>query len=264
MNLILYLIIFIFGTCCGSFLNCVIYRLEKKQSFLWGRSFCPNCHHNLGFFDLIPILSFIFLKGKCRYCGQKISYQYPLVEIATGLLLILIFWHLDFGFGLAFGIWILDFLYLLIISCFLIIIFVYDLKHYIIPDRIIYPAITITFLYRIFENFGFNVSRSLGFSLMAAAGAAAFFFLIYFLSQGKWMGFGDVKLAVFMGLFLGWPVILVGLFSAFFIGAIIGLVLIAFGKKTLKSQVPFGPFLVSGTFIALFWAKNLISWYLNL
>ena len=91
MNLVLSLIIFIFGISCGSFLNCVIYRLKEKKSFLRGWSFCPYCHHQLGFFDLIPILSFIFLKGKCRYCGRKISWQYPLVEIATGALFVLIF-----------------------------------------------------------------------------------------------------------------------------------------------------------------------------
>ena len=95
-------------------------------------------------------------------------------------------------------------------------------------------------------------------------GAAGFFFLIWLISRGRWMGFGDVKLGFFMGLFLSWPNILVALFSAFFIGAIIGIGLIIAGKKTLKSQVPFGPFLVTGTFIALFWGQNLINWYINL
>jgi len=155
MSLIFYLIIFIFGTCIGSFLNCLIYRLHSKQSFLRGRSFCPHCKHKLSFFDLIPILSFVFLKGKCCYCGKKISGQYPLVEIATGGLFLLIL-NLQFG-ELQFSIFNLltsiRFSYLLIISSLLVVVFVYDLKYYIIPDKVIYPAIGITFFYQLIYSF---------------------------------------------------------------------------------------------------------------
>ena len=264
MSLIFHLITFIFGTCIGSFLNCLIYRLNSKQSFLRGRSFCPDCKHKLSFFDLIPILSFIVLKGKCRYCGKKISGQYPLVEIATGGLFLLIL-NLQFG-GSQFSIFNLltsiRFFYLLIISSLLVVIFVYDLKHYIIPDRVIYPAIGITFFYQLIYSFQ-TVGPNFWSFLLSAFGAAGFFFLIWLVSKGEWMGFGDVKLGFFMGLFLGWPNILVALFSAFFIGAIIGIGLIILGKKTLKSQVPFAPFLIIGTFIALFEGQNLINWYIN-
>ena len=261
---IIYLIVFIFGTFIGSFLNCVIYRIENNLSFLKGRSFCPHCKHKLGFFDLFPIFSFIFLKAKCRYCGKKISIQYPLIEIITGLVFILI---LNFQFGYSeFSILNLltsiRFLYLLIASSFLIILFVYDLKHYIIPDKVIYPLIGITFFYQLIYNFQANNSSFWSF-LLSAFGAAGFFFLIWLFSKGKCMGFGDVNLAFFMGLFLGWPNILVALFSAFFIGAIIGIGLIVLGKKKLKSQIPFGPFLITGTFLALFWVQNLINWYLD-
>ena len=103
MNFILFLIVFIFGTAIGSFLNCIVCRLEKKQNFLFGCSICPICGHKLGFFDLIPVLSFIFLKRKCRYCQKPISLQYPLVELATGILFVLIFWILDFGIYLLFN-----------------------------------------------------------------------------------------------------------------------------------------------------------------
>jgi len=247
---IIYLIVFIFGTFIGSFLNCVIYRLENNQSFLKGRSFCPNCKNKLGFFDLFPIFSFVFLKGKCRYCSKKISVQYPLVEILTGILFLLIFnFHT-----------LINSIYLIIISCFLIIIFVYDLKHYLIPDKVIYPAIVVVFFYQLIFNFQMTSFWSF---LLSGLGASGFLFLIWFFSKGKCMGFGDVNLAFFMGLFLGWPNILVAMFSAFFIGAIIGVGLIISGKKKLKSQVPFGPFLIIGTFLALFWGQNLIDWYLN-
>lgn len=262
MNPFFYFIIFIFGSCVGSFLNCVVYRLESSESFLKGRSFCPRCKHKLGFLDLIPILSFITLRGRCRYCREKISWQYPAVEIATGIIFTIVTLSLSegspaltTGFLAAFRTTssLINISYLWLISSLLIIIFVYDLKHYIIPDRVIYPAIAIAFL--------FNIAVS---SIVAGMGVALFFFLLWFASQGKWLGFGDVKLGFLLGLFLGWPNILVGLFLGFLIGAIIGVGLILLGKKKLKSEVPFGPFLVTGTFAALFFGDKIINWYLNL
>ncbi len=259
-QILTYIIIFLTGLIVGSFLNCVIYRLEKKESFLSGRSYCPYCKHILCWQDLIPVFSFLLLKGKCRYCHQKISIQYPLVELATGILFVLIFshWSLVIGNGAHFlmcSTLVWDLFYLLVIACFLIIIFVYDLKHYIIPDKIIYPAIIIAFLYQLFGHWDF---------IFAAFGAAAFFLAIVLISREKWMGIGDVKLAFLMGLILGWPNVLVALFLAFFLGAIIGTGLIISKRKTLKSQVPFGPFLITGTFMALFYGQYIINWYLHL
>ena len=254
-NFLIYLSIFVFGLIFGSFLNCVIYRLHSGESFLKGRSFCPNCQHILSWPDLIPVFSFLILKGKCRYCHKPISLQYPLVELATGTVFLLIFWNLEFG------IW--DLLFRLLISCFLIIIFVYDLKHYIIPDQVIYPAIVIAFLYNIYQFTIDNQQLTIN-NFLSAFGSAAFFLTLVLISHEKWLGWGDVKLAFLMGLFLGWPKILLALFLAFFIGAIIGIELIILGKKTLKSEIPFGPFLVSGTFLALFFGQKILDWYLNL
>jgi prepilin signal peptidase PulO-like enzyme (type II secretory pathway) len=255
-----YLIIFIFGLITGSFLNSIIYRLQTGESFLFKRSYCPNCKHQLSWQDLIPLFSFLALRGKCRYCQKSISLQYPLVELATGILFVLV---LNYESGIMnYGLFnlenILASLFMILASCFLIIIFVYDLKHYIIPDKIIYPAIAIALLYNLLYSY-FIIN-----TIYAAFGAAAFFLVIVLISRGKWMGVGDIKLAFFMGLFLGWPNILAALFLAFFIGAIIGVGLIASRRKTLKSAVPFGPFLVVGTFIALFWGQSIINWYLNL
>jgi len=276
----LFITIFLTGLATGSFLNSIIYRLHTGKSFLTGRSYCPKCKHILGWQDLIPLLSFLILKGKCRYCQEKISYQYPIVEFFTGA---------SFVFSAYFILsnpeifpckllhcYIATLFYWFFISA-LIIIFVYDLKHFIIPDKIIYPAIGMAFLCRLFEvlefgnwdlfgiwGFGFGIWKSMEYSLSAAIGAAAFFLMIVLISRGKWMGWGDPKLAFFMGLLLGFPNILIALFLAFFIGAIIGIGLIISGKKTLKSEVPFGPFLVIGTFIALFWGHSLINWYLHL
>ena len=232
-------------------MNCVIYRLEQGKSFLRGRSFCPNCKHQLSWQDLIPIFSFLILGGKCRYCSQKIPWQYPLVELFTGIIFLSILLTNSNIYAMA---------YLLLVSCFFIIIFVYDLKHYIIPDKVVFPAIGVALAYDLlrFDLLG----RS---NLLASAfGAAGFFLAIVLISRGKGMGIGDIKLAFLMGLFLGWPNIIVALFLAIFLGAIMGIGLIISGKKTLKSEVPFGPFLTIGAFSALFWGEKIINFYFNL
>jgi len=252
---LVYFLIFVFGLIVGSFLNCVIYRLGAGGSFLKGRSFCPHCKHTLSWPDLIPLFSFFLLKGKCRYCQKPISWQYPLVELTTGILFLLIIHYTFPNFLLS--------IFYSLISSFLIVIFVYDLEHYIIPDKVIYPAIIITFVFNILNSYLLN-HKSILSPLLAALGASAFFLTIVLMSRGKWMGWGDVKLAFLMGLFLGYPNILVALFLAFFIGAIVGLILIALGKKTLKSEIPFGPFLVTGTFLAIFLGEKILNWYLNL
>jgi len=252
---LLYTFIFLLGLCLGSFLNCVIYRLESEKS-LNGRSFCPRCKHKLSWQDLFPVFSFLFLKGKCRYCREKISIQYPLVEFITGLIFLVIFWK--FGIKDLFALCLT-----LYVSCSLIAIFIYDLKHYLIPDKILFPAIVITFLYRLLANFSLMPNY-----IIAVLVSAGFFLFIFLISKGRWMGFGDVKLAVLMGLLLGLPNVLVALFLAFLFGAIIGVILMAFGKKSagwrMKSEMPFGPFLITGTFISILWASPIIQWYLNL
>lgn len=292
MIIFINIFIFLFGLIIGSFLNCVIYRLALPNFSFWknlgglkNRSYCPHCRQTLRWYDLIPVLSYVILKAKCRYCKKKISWQYPLVEISTGLIFLLIFLPTR---DLAQRDNFLNLSFLLIISCFLIVIFVYDLKHYIIPDKIVLPAIAVVALYRLFEVFGFRVldlfrmqpfgeslvsldPGGLGFGilkpfifyLISAIAAAGFFLLIFLVSKGKWLGFGDIKLAFFMGIFLGFPKIIVALFLAFFFGGIIGIGLIIFKNKNLKSEIPFAPFLITGTFLALFWGQNLINWYLS-
>jgi len=259
-----YIAVFIFGCCIGSFLNCAIYRMEHQKRFVKGRSFCPKCKHKLSCCDLIPILSFLILKGRCRYCKQKIAIQYLIAEIATGLLFLLIF-NFQFSIFNEFSIFqFLKLLYLLSVACLLEVIFIYDLKHYIIPDRLVFPAIGLAFLYQffLFLNCKLKIENltNLALAILVSSG---FFFLIWLISRGRWLGFGDVKLALFMGLFLGWPNILMALFFAFISGAIIGLILIVLQKKKMKSEVPFGPFLVAGTFFALFLGEKIFNWYLS-
>jgi len=249
-------LIILLGLVIGSFLNYVIYRLSieghsflKDFSDLKNRSYCPNCKHNLSWKDLFPVFSFTFLGGRCRYCKEKISWQYPLVEISTALIFLLIYSQ---------KMMILDTIYMFYIACVLIIIFAFDFKHYLIPDKILFPAIFISFAY----NWIFHSDNLMNY-ILAAILSSLFFLIIYLISKGNWMGFGDVKLAILLGLILGFPGILAGLFLAFLIGAIIGLIVIFLGKKGLKSEVPFAPFLITGTFLSVFWGQDIINWYLN-
>ena len=257
-NPFFYFVVFLFGLTIGSFLNCVIFRLETKESFLKGRSRCLYCKHILSWKDLIPVFSFLVLKGKCRYCGKKISFQYPLVEFFTAILFTFIFFIYRAQI-------FIDLLFYWILTCFLIVIFVYDLKHYLIPDQVIHPAIFLTLLYQFFKvwNFGhWNLSGIWNgvFGILPSL----FFLTVISISRETWMGWGDFKLSILMGLFLGWPKILVALFFAFFSGAIVGLILIFLKLKTMKSQIPFAPFLVSGMFLAMFFGEKIIDWYLKL
>ncbi len=280
MNYLFGLFVFIFGSAIGSFLNVVICRLETGEGIVKKRSHCIKCGQTLAWYDLIPLVSFLWLRGRCRSCKEKISWQYPLVEIATGLLFLLIF-NFQFSIFNEFSMGSLFILgCLLYIVCSLLVIFVYDLRHYIIPGMVLFPAIIISLIYRLSEVF-FNPFLTLPlirggkgwgalsgqvishFSpyLFSALGASAFFLVIILITRGKGMGLGDAKLVFLMGLLLGWPNILAALFIAFFIGAIVGVGLIFWGRKTMKSQIPFGPFLIGGTLIMLFWSRFFLDWY---
>jgi leader peptidase (prepilin peptidase)/N-methyltransferase len=247
--ILFYILIFAFGTIIGSFLNVVIHRLNTGESILKNRSHCPFCNKKLTWYELIPIISFFIQGGKCRNCEKDISWQYPLVEIFTGLIFVLIFITQYLFINTCF---------LFVISCFLIVIFAYDLKHYLVADIIIYPAIMVSFLYRLFE-----ASVIIDY-ILASIIAGGFFLAIVLISKGKWMGIGDIKIGVLMGLILGMPWVLVALSLAFLFGAFVSIVLLVLKKKTLQSEIPFGPFLVFATFIVMFWGETLLNWYLNL
>jgi prepilin signal peptidase PulO-like enzyme (type II secretory pathway) len=234
--------------------------LEEEKS-MSGRSFCPNCKHTLTWKDLIPLFSFWFLKGECRYCHKKISIQYPLVELIAGGLFLLIFILQPESFNLQ-TIDLINLVFLFYIASVLLVIFVYDFKHYLIPDKVLIPAIVITFIYRFLLNLTITPGSILNY-ILAVIIASGFFLAIFLLSSGRAMGFGDVKLAILMGLLLGFPNIVTALFLAFLFGAIIGLILMGLQKKKLKSEIPFGPFLITGTFIALLWGQIIMQWYLG-
>ncbi len=252
---------FIFGALMGSFLNCVIHRLEVNEGFVKGRSYCPKCKKTISAVDLIPIVSFVLLKGRCRECGERISWQYPIVEAATGSLFVTVI--LLRGTGGLLG--TLEIAYFLAIFSLMVLMFVYDLKHYLIPDEAVFAAISATIAWHgvLFISGIVSFTETVPFFL-SGLGASGFFLAIFTISKGAWMGFGDVKLALFMGLFLGYPGILVALFSAFMSGAIMGSAMVLLNKKGIKSEIPFAPFLIFGTILAFFWGGPMVDWYLNL
>ncbi|MFA5431655.1 MAG: prepilin peptidase [Candidatus Paceibacterota bacterium] len=250
-------LIFIFGLIIGSFLNCVIWRLYKEESFVGGKSYCPHCRHSLCVWDLFPLLSFVFLGGKCRYCKEKISIQYPLVELLTAVLFS--------GVYLFLGSISVQLIFWLIMMAFFVVIFVFDLKYFIIPDEVSYGAIFLSIAWILYSFFIHTINSHDVFLLFASGlGASLFFFLIWFFSRGMAMGFGDVKLALLIGLLLGFPNTIVGLFLGFLLGAIIGSVMVFFKKRGFASEVPFAPFLITGTIIAFFFGSRLVDWYLSL
>jgi prepilin signal peptidase PulO-like enzyme (type II secretory pathway) len=256
---------------------------EQKRG-IGGRSHCPKCGRELAWQDLVPVLSFFWLGGKCRYCREKISWQYPIVELATGILFVFLVFNVwNFGFETSkfvsdFGFLISDlthFIYLAFITGCLIVIFVSDLKYFIIPDEIIIAGVIGIFLYRFFAVFDFGFwnlfgnwkleignLKILGFYVLSAIAASLFFLVIVLVTRGKGMGLGDVKMAFLMGLILGWPQIIAALLLAFISGALVGLGLILAGRAKMKSEIPFGTFLAASTFLVMIFGENILGWLL--
>lgn len=266
MEAILYSIIFfLFGSAIGSFLNVVVLRAPRKKSIVKNRSHCPKCKHDLNALDLIPVWSFLFLRGRCRYCKKKISWQYPIVEAAAGLIFVLGFLVL----GLS-----PNFLFFAIYVSFLIAIFVLDYTKYIIPDFLSVPAMIVGLIGSIIlaafkldlflEIFSFSVFSALLSNLAIAVLIGGGFFLLQFLiSRGRWVGGGDIRLGAVMGLMLGFPNIIAALGIAYVIGAFWGIGLIVLKRKTIKGVLPFGTFLTISTVICLLWGDEIVKAYLG-
>ena len=245
-NCMVYIVV-LFGLIIGSFLNVLIDRLPKGQNVLWGRSHCDYCKRILRWYELIPVFSFLFQRGRCVRCKKTLSMQYPLIEAFTAV-----------GFGLlymVFGQSLAAYISSLIIFCSLVVIFVADFKYQIIPDSMIASGIVGTFLW-LFLRVPFSAFPGYIFS---GAGAGGFFYLLWRATKGRGMGFGDVKLALFLGLLLGYPGIIASLYIAFLTGAAVGVILIFAGGKTLKSKIAFGPFMVLGAVGTLVLYKHIFT-----
>lgn len=260
--LLLLSFIFVFGLVIGSFLNCLIWRLRKKETVL-GRSYCPHCRHQLAWYDNVPVLSYALLAGKCRYCRKPISLQYPLVELVTGFLFLT-----AFVFE-AQQVYAFDFVFIIrllrdwFIVAVMVVIFIYDLRWYLILDKVTFPAMAVVVLFNLYLEFVAGSSASLSWRNWLISGiiGGSFFLLQFLATRGKGIGGGDLRLGLLMGLILGWQGLIVALFIAYFSGSIVGLSLIAVGKKQWGSKLPFGVFLAPATVIALFWGQPLWQWF---
>ncbi len=252
--------IFMFGLIIGSFLNVCIYRLPREMSIIRPPSACPQCKNQVKPWDNIPLISYIMLKGKCRYCGERISIRYPMVELLNGIFYLLIFYSFGLGWHLlplcAF------------VSAMIVITFI-DLEFQIIPDVITLPGIAVGVISSslLLPDPLFNINQSgilAGFlnSLSGLLLGGGLFFLIALLSRGG-MGGGDIKMMAMVGAFIGWKGVLLVTFIGSLTGSIVGIFLMLLKGKDRKTKVPFGPFLALGSVITLFFGGKIISWYLG-
>jgi len=246
------LLVGLIGLCIGSFLNVLIDRLPKGETVTWDRSRCDHCGKALRWFELVPVISFIFLGGKCLRCKKKLKIQYPAIELVTALGFI--------GIWNAYGISPFAFLGLLLVYCAFVVTLIIDFRHQIIPDSMTLLA-------------GFGAALWVWQTVptarwahhgIAALLASGFLYIVWAATRGKGMGFGDVKFAIVMGILLGLPNTVVALYAGFLTGALVGVILIMKKAKTLKSKIAFGPFLIIGTVIAFIWGSQIYGWWKNL
>jgi len=255
-----YLVLFLLGTAVGSFLNVVIYRLRTGQSAVKGRSCCDHCGKKIDWFDNIPLLSYIILKGKCRKCKKKIPLEYFWLELLTGAEFVWVYWLLKVNFeffGSIEGFYSLGLLvYWLILFAGSLTIAVFDIKYLLIPDEVLVLMVGAAGLRLILTQQWMYLVFGILSSLLPLS--------LWLLTKGKGMGLGDVKLGFLMGLVLGFPQILVAYFVAFLTGAVTGVILILTKQSNLKAKIAFGPFLLLGMLVAKLWGMNLWTWYINL
>ena len=247
------LTLFIFGSCIGSFLNVCIYRLPLSKSIVFPPSACPGCDTPIQFYDNIPILSFLLLRGKCRHCQSVISLRYPLIELMSGLFAVCT--YLKFGLTLEALI-----AYLLIAS--LIVITFIDIDHRIIPDAISLPGIPIGFAASFFLP-AISYKASLAGVLVGGGSLLAVAWIYSLITKKEGMGGGDIKLLAMIGAFIGWKGVLLTIFFSSAIGTLCGLLVMIRSGKNMKLAIPFGPFLAIGCMIHIFFGNTIIFWYFH-
>lgn len=233
----------------------MIMRLRSEEGgILKGRSHCVKCQHPLSKWDLIPLFSWLFLRGQCRYCRKPISFQYPLVEFIMGAMFVS-----AYVASVLVGEESLFYLFWLLLIFFsFTILFIYDLLYMELPDEVSLPAIVVLFGFTFLE-----FTPSWQDALIGAAIPLGFFGIQYLISRGMWIGEGDFRLGILMGLILGWKLTIVALFVGYILGASVGVYVLANKSKNMSSQLPFGPFLILGTVIGLFVGEGILEWYLG-
>ena len=252
-------VVFSLGLFTGSFMNVVIDRFPNKRTIVKGRSKCDFCNKKLMWFELIPVFSFIFLKRRCRYCKKKLSFQYPIIEIVTGILFASSFiYSANLSPFLTFDFFI-SLIFSIIISSMLLLIFMIDLKYGIIPDEIL---IILTFVSLVY----LFLSKNILLSYFSTALISFLFFLILIvITKGKGMGMGDAKFAFLIGLILGFPLTIISIYLAFLTGALVSIILILLSiKKIKKDTIAFGPFLAGCTLVVYFFGNQILKFLINI
>lgn len=286
VEIFFYLIIVCIGFLVGSFLNVVADRLLRDENFVKGRSRCEFCLTELRVNDLVPIVSFVYLKGRCRYCKEKLSYYYPIAEFMTAGLFVLMAWYsgavsyptLDN---------VVEFVYLALIMSVFVIISLTDFKEKLIPDGVVFFGVILAFVFGILAvayNY-YNLQQlvndnvlgkyliqagymdqqlkrmvmSLMYTYASTVGIFMFFYLLIVITKGRGMGGGDLKLSILIGLFNGFPLNIIAIFMGFLFGAIISVFLVAFKVKSMKDTVPFGPFMVAGSIFTLIYGDLIVK-----
>ncbi|HOK41024.1 MAG TPA: prepilin peptidase [bacterium] len=264
MNLLFFFLIFIFGLIIGSFLNVLIYRIPINQSIILPRSYCPHCHTPIKATDNIPILSFIFLKGKCRFCKKKISYQYPLVELLTAILFIFLFKRFYFvNDFISLGIYI-------VYTSILIVISFIDINHYIIPDILNFSLLFIGFFSSFFIRFpyyGLTIKQRFLTSFLSLFIAGLIWFLISYVGNKIYLkkirkealGLGDVKLFIAIGSFLNLKLLFITMYLAVFIAGFSSIFIMIIFKKGLRDHIPLGPFISIAAILIILFNNEIIN-----
>lgn len=291
MGLLIALFFALFGTIVGSAITAAVYRLRHHLPYFWARSMCPDCKHNLGPTELVPIFSYIFQRGKCKNCKKRVSWKYPAIEIATGVMFAA---NYVYFFGLNGFRWdlgdVVGFVTRLIFIAILMLVFVYDLMYMEIPDQVVLPGIVIALIADMaqiagafwefrsltaasqlgqyllasptyLKNYFWLISWPYIYGALAGIVLAAIFYVIVILSKERAMGGGDIKLALLLGLMLPWPLLVPAMYVGFVLGAVVGLVVLILRRGKMGTLIPLAPFLVSGVWAAMYFGSDLMSFF---
>lgn len=263
MSLLIFVFVFILGTIIGSFLNVVIYRFNTGRTMVSGRSICMTCNKNLRWYELIPVFSFFIQSGKCRRCKSKISSQYPVVEFITGMIFTLIVFKFSPILYISYNIYLLYTILFVFIFSLLMVISVYDIRHKVVPDKLVYTFIAVSFLSVFISPYLFGpilIIPKLQ-ALISGPIVAIPFLLVWIFSKGRLIGLGDVKLMLGIGWMLGLSQGIFSIILSFWIGTIVSLLIMFFSNKKLnmKTEIPFAPFLIISTFITFLFNWDMFS-----
>lgn len=255
----IYVILLVLGLCFGSFVNALVWRLHEQRDWVRERSECVHCHHALAARDLVPVLSWLWLKGKCRYCRKPISAQYPLVELLTAAVFVLS--YADWPAALQ-GLQVVVFALWLVEVVGLMALLVYDLRWMLLPDKVVFPLIGVALVQALLTVAGGPWRHVLLSYVLAVAVGGGLFYVVFQLSNGKWIGGGDVKLGFLLGILAGdFEKSLLIIFLAAITGTVVSLPLLLTKRLRRNSVIPFGPFLILAGIVTVLFGNDITHWY---